>query len=310
MDVELPRDIASLDPELLQLPEVSPLALKESPHIAEELYSQWLSLPDTVRLVKSLIDDAKAGVPLNVPGNSSSPNASATNPLPSMFPAGSGPPLSPRSSSGSPRTMKRGASGLAYQGSPLKVVSSPAREYIPQFYFQNGRPPPYELKEQCLSKIEQLFFGHMDGLRVHEFKEVTKEVCKLPSFFSAVLFRRIDVDCTGIVTRDAFVGTWLNSNMLTMDIATRVFSILKQPDHKYLTQEDFKPILRELLATHPGLEFLQSTPEFQERYDDVLDEGYLACDLWSLGHWHGCQAWAKRPVSDMRKQLSIEYSTT
>ena len=31
-------------------------------------------------------------------------------------------------------------------------------------------------------------------------------------------------------------------------------------------QDDFKPVLRELLATHPGLEFLQSTPEFQERY--------------------------------------------
>lgn len=25
-------------------------------------------------------------------------------------------------------------------------------------------------------------------------------------------------------------------------------------------------MLRELLATHPGLEFLQSTPEFQDRY--------------------------------------------
>lgn len=31
-------------------------------------------------------------------------------------------------------------------------------------------------------------------------------------------------------------------------------------------QDDFKPVLRELLASHPGLEFLQSTPEFQERY--------------------------------------------
>ena len=31
-------------------------------------------------------------------------------------------------------------------------------------------------------------------------------------------------------------------------------------------QDDFRPILRELLATHPGLEFLQSTTEFQERY--------------------------------------------
>lgn len=35
-------------------------------------------------------------------------------------------------------------------------------------------------------------------------------------------------------------------------------------------QEDFKPVLRELLDTHPGLEFLQSTPEFQERYGMFL----------------------------------------
>lgn len=31
-------------------------------------------------------------------------------------------------------------------------------------------------------------------------------------------------------------------------------------------QVDFKPVLQELLTTHPGLEFLQNTPEFQERY--------------------------------------------
>ena len=34
----------------------------------------------------------------------------------------------------------------------------------------------------------------------------------------------------------------------------------------WYVQDDFKPVLKELLATHPGLEFLQGTPEFQERY--------------------------------------------
>lgn len=34
-----------------------------------------------------------------------------------------------------------------------------------------------------------------------EFKPVTKEICKLPSFFSAILFRKIDTEGTGIVTR-------------------------------------------------------------------------------------------------------------
>lgn len=54
MDIELVGNVASLDPELLQLPEVSPLALKSNPHLADELFSQWLSLPETCRLVFAL----------------------------------------------------------------------------------------------------------------------------------------------------------------------------------------------------------------------------------------------------------------
>ncbi|XP_059628484.1 serine/threonine protein phosphatase 2A regulatory subunit B''beta-like isoform X2 [Cornus florida] len=240
MDMDFNGDVACLDAELLQLPEV-----------------------------KSLLNNAKAGAPLNVPGTSSSPKAASSNSLPSMFPAGSTPPLSPRSSSGSPRFAKQRA-GPSALGSPLKLVSEPVREPIPQFYFQNGCPPPNEIRDRCLFRINQFFYGHMEGLHIHEFKLVVREICKLPSFFSTTLFRKIDINCTGIVTRDAFVHYWINGNLLTMDLATQIFTILKQPDLKYLTQGDFKPLLQELLATHPGLEFLQNTPEFQERYAETV----------------------------------------
>lgn len=101
---------------------------------------------------------------------------------------------------------------------------------------------------------------------------VTRELCKLPSFFTTVLFGKIDKENTGFIKRDAFMDFWVNSNMMNMDSATQEFTILKQQNHVYLTKEDFKSILRDLLDNHPGLEFLKSTPEFQERYGQAIHD--------------------------------------
>ncbi|XP_056690990.1 uncharacterized protein [Spinacia oleracea] len=40
---------------------------------------------------------------------------------------------------------------------------------------------------------------------ITEFKAVTKEICKLPSFFSIVLFQKIDVNGTEFVTSVALM---------------------------------------------------------------------------------------------------------
>ncbi|XP_018447307.1 probable serine/threonine protein phosphatase 2A regulatory subunit B''epsilon [Raphanus sativus] len=261
--VGVDEDVHLLDPDLLHLPSLSPSP--RSRHIADELFSHWLSLPETASLVKCLIDDAKSGTPtksypttINVPG--------PTTALPSVFLSNGTPP---RSSPGSPRFSRQRASPPSLR-SPLRSVKEPKQELVPQFYFLNGRPPAKELKEQCISMVDHFFSNSIDGLHIDEFKSVTKEVCKLPSYLSPALFRKIDTGCSGVVTRDAFIKYWIDGNMLTMDTASQIYNILKQQDCKYLRQADFKPLLDELLATHPGLQFLNTTCEFQERYAETV----------------------------------------
>ncbi|KAH7300918.1 hypothetical protein KP509_23G003300 [Ceratopteris richardii] len=275
MDSAMALEMGTLDPDLLQLLDhPSTIPSKPSPIKlpVEELFTQWLSLPETQRLVTSLLEDVKAGVALAVPGNGNANFSSSL--LSSMFSAASTPPLSPRSTAGSPLSprspMRRLGSGPMFVSSPLKKTSEPVREIVPQFYFPNGPPAPKEIHEQCMVKIEEMFSGHPNGLPLSAFGPIVKEICKLPSFFSSSVFRKIDVNNTGLVTRSAFIDYWINDKLMSADTATKIFHVLKQPQKSYLTQDDFRPLLRELLATHRGLEFLQDTPEFQERYAQTV----------------------------------------
>lgn len=44
-----------------------------------------------------------------------------------------------------------------------------------------------------------------------------------------------------------------------------MFDILRKEGCAYVTQSDLKSMMAGILLSHPGLEFLQETPEFQDR---------------------------------------------
>lgn len=46
-----------------------------------------------------------------------------------------------------------------------------------------------------------------------------------------------------------------NNEFERIEVSKRIFLVLSANSH-YITNEDFKPMMRILLDTHPGLEFL------------------------------------------------------
>lgn len=72
-----------------------------------------------------------------------------------------------------------------------------SRADIPRFWVKGeggrgrGRPIPRDSLEARRQQMERLFERHPKGLGVDDFVQVTKTLCGFPSFFNAVLYKRI-----------------------------------------------------------------------------------------------------------------------
>lgn len=63
------------------------------------------------------------------------------------------------------------------------------------------------------------------------------------------------------IQKQNFVNFWKTEYEME-SVSRRVFKLLAQPKTRYIVPDDFKPLFKHLLDSHPGLEFLQATPEF------------------------------------------------
>lgn len=77
-----------------------------------------------------------------------------------------------------------------------------------------------------------------------------------------MLFDKIDITSSGKIGKASFVQFW-KKEFINVDVTKRLFKVFAKNDMPdYLTPECFKPVMKALLESHPGLEFLQATPEF------------------------------------------------
>ena len=90
-----------------------------------------------------------------------------------------------------------------------------------------------------------------------------------------------------------YTDTWFNhpAQILSrgecavqVEPVVRMFDILRSEGRNWVVQGDLKSMLAGILLSHPGLEFLQDTPEFQDRYaETVILRIFYSLDRSGLG---------------------------
>ncbi|XP_028725777.1 serine/threonine-protein phosphatase 2A regulatory subunit B'' subunit alpha isoform X1 [Peromyscus leucopus] len=146
------------------------------------------------------------------------------------------------------------------------VVTTPLSINIPQFYFPEGLPDTCSNHEQILSRVESAFMDIEDQKAdIYEMGKIAK-LCGCPLYWKAPMFRAAGGEKTGFVTAQSFITMWKKLLNNHHDDASKFIWLLAKPSCIYLEQEDFIPLLQDVVDTHPGLAFLKDAPEFHSRY--------------------------------------------
>jgi len=205
---------------------------------------------------------------------------------PPISPATPPPPKDPEMPSPPPERPVSPGSGPTGVGNSMLATKS---QTIPRFWWPK-RDQISELGQEYKDQIHNIFVkqGITDGIKTWEQCEpIVTEVFKLSKYFAAPIFHKMKVfydiiDRSSISKRDAMmvptpvpitemmVVGWANRKIQPEDPTLSFFSVVKKDHNDWIEKEDFDIFLHAILMTHPGLDFLLETQEFQDRYSDTV----------------------------------------
>merc|ERR1712232_621611 len=77
---------------------------------------------------------------------------------------------------------------------------------------------------------------------------------------------------------------WCKGRIQADDLPLTFFYVVKKDHNDWIERDDFSIFLTAVLLTHPGLDFLRETQEFQDRYaDTVISRIFFVYDQKDLG---------------------------
>ncbi|KAK2892015.1 serine/threonine-protein phosphatase 2A regulatory subunit B'' subunit alpha isoform X1 [Channa argus] len=175
------------------------------------------------------------------------------------------PPPAPAPSTATPAPTPRSPSPPP---TPVIVTSPPPAINIPRFYYPRGLPAlgPTFNHDAAITAIETAFTEfEEEKADIYEMGKIAK-ACGCPLYWKAPMFYAAGGERTGFVSVHSFVATWRKLLHSCHDDASRFIYLLAKPGCISLEQEDFIPLLQDIVDTHPGLTFLKDAPEFHSRY--------------------------------------------
>ncbi|XP_005308726.1 serine/threonine-protein phosphatase 2A regulatory subunit B'' subunit alpha isoform X2 [Trachemys scripta elegans] len=178
------------------------------------------------------------------------------------------------------------------------LISAPVSINIPRFYFPKGLPSVCNNHEETIARIEASFTEFEDErANIYEMGKIAKE-CGCPLYWKAPMFNAAGGERTGFVSVHSFVAMWRQLLQSCHDDAAKFLYLLAKPSCSYLEQEDFIPLLQDVVETHPGLTFLKDAPEFHSRYITTVIQRifYMVNRSWS----------GKITLTEMRKSNFLQ----
>lgn len=254
---------------------MTPLLKKQ----VDELFLHWFSEVETQKELRRELANIRND-PSQTIGCSSPTNLAFTGTSSNNRPQS--PPIPPSSPTSTPRSPRRKTSNSFTKRSSQRSISLStqdddsisehfypgyAKDIIKPFYFPYGLPDEETRNVDKVVVSLKLLFRELDNnvAKVEDFKQVV-DACDLPLYWKVPFYHFCGGKPNGSVTLTAVVTSYKKLVTQYHDEASQFFCLLVKKNKNYLEIDDFQILLKDIIHTHPGLQFLLEAPEFHSRY--------------------------------------------
>jgi hypothetical protein len=162
-------------------------------------------------------------------------------------------------------------------------TSAPSADSIPVFYLKQASGTDALASTASQSVLREAFQA-LCPPNMSNFISMARDTLNVSSGCAYLLFNKVSLkngtDGEDLADINMLLSFWETHMLCTPN--QLLFQLLARGGRSCVTSADFADIVRYIAHTHPGLDFLKATPEFQDRYCECVIEQIMyfnSCDL-------------------------------